>query len=89
MLWGVVRTISQALREIGNQTARREAHSIAAPPLERMPDEIRPLVNAFNHLLERLSESFATQRRFVQDAAHELCTPIAAVGLQLENLRAT
>lgn len=87
VLWGVVRAISQALTEIGSQASRQDVHSIAALPLERVPEEIRPLVSSFNHLLARLSESFATQRRFVQDAAHELRTPIAAVGLQLENLR--
>ena len=43
---------------------------------------------AFNSLLARLRDAFATQRRFVQDAAHELRTPVAAIGLQLENLRA-
>jgi two-component system OmpR family sensor kinase len=44
-------------------------------------------VRAFNTLLRRLRDAFATQRRFVQDAAHELRTPIAAIGLQLENMR--
>ena len=42
---------------------------------------------SFNSLLTRLRDAFATQRRFVQDAAHELRTPITAVSLQLENLR--
>jgi two-component system OmpR family sensor kinase len=42
---------------------------------------------SFNSLLARLRDAFATQRRFVQDAAHELRTPITAIGLQLENVR--
>jgi two-component system OmpR family sensor kinase len=55
--------------------------------MDHVPREIAPLVVSFNGLLARLRDAFATQRRFVQDAAHELRTPIAAVGLQLENLR--
>jgi signal transduction histidine kinase len=39
-------------------------------------------------LLTRLRDAFASQRRFVQDAAHELRTPITAMTLQLENLKA-
>lgn len=87
VLWGVVRAISARLRAIGQQAAQQDAQSIAELPLDRVPEEIRPLVTSFNHLLTRLRESFAAQRLFVQDAAHELRTPIAAVGLQLENLR--
>jgi signal transduction histidine kinase len=83
----IARAISQALREIGSQAAGQDAHSIAELPLERVPDEIRPLVSSFNSLLGRLRDTFGAQRRFVQDAAHELRTPIAAVRLQLENLR--
>jgi two-component system OmpR family sensor kinase len=52
-----------------------------------VPQELAPLVKSFNSLLGRLRDAFLTQRRFVQDAAHELRTPIAAIGLQLENLR--
>ena len=88
VLWGVVRAISGRLRGIGQQAAQQDAQSIAELPLERVPEEIRPLVTSFNHLLARLRDSFAAQRLFVQDAAHELRTPVAAVGLQLENLRA-
>jgi two-component system, OmpR family, sensor kinase len=87
VLFGVVRAISRSLSAIGNQAALQDVHSITELPLDRVPDEIRPLVSSFNSLLARLRDSFAAQRRFVQDAAHELRTPIAAVRLQLENLR--
>jgi signal transduction histidine kinase len=87
ILWGVARAMSRALQDIGRQAAQLDEHNIAELSLSRVPEEVLPLVNSFNSLLRRLGEAFATQRRFVQDAAHELRTPIAAIGLQLENLR--
>jgi signal transduction histidine kinase len=87
VLWGVARAMSRALQDIARETAQRNEHSIVELPLERVPQEITPLVVSFNSLLRRLGDAFAAQRRFVQDAAHELRTPIAAIGLQLENLR--
>jgi two-component system, OmpR family, sensor kinase len=87
ILWGAAAMVSRGLREIADQAARQDEHTIAELPLERVPEEITPLVRSFNSLLTRLRDAFATQRRFVQDAAHELRTPITAIGLQLENLR--
>jgi len=87
ILWWVVAMVSRAVGDIARQAAAQDEHSIAELPLDRVPREIVPLVVSFNSLLKRLSKAFATQRRFVQDAAHELRTPITAVSLQLENLR--
>lgn len=87
ILWGVARAMSAALQEIGRQAAQQDEHTISELTLTRVPQEIQPLVTSFNSLLRRLRDAFATQRRFVQDAAHELRTPIAAIGLQLENCR--
>ena len=87
ILWGVARAMSRALQDIGRQAAQQDEHTIAELPLAHVPQEIVPLVASFNTLLRRLRDAFATQRHFVQDAAHELRTPIAAIGLQLENLR--
>lgn len=87
ILWGVVEMISRSIGDIARQAARQDEHSIAELPLSHVPREIKPLVASFNSLLTRLRDAFTTQRRFVQDAAHELRTPIAAIGLQLETLR--
>jgi heavy metal sensor kinase len=40
-------------------------------------DELGHLARSFNRLLDRLSESFERQRRFMADASHELRTPVA------------
>lgn len=87
ILWGVAAMMSRAIADIARQASVQDEHSIAELPLDRVPQEISPLVASFNSLLTRLRDAFAAQRRFVQDAAHELRTPITAVSLQLENLR--
>lgn len=42
-------------------------------------DELGQLALVFNHLLDRLQQSFEQLQRFTADAAHELRTPIAAL----------
>jgi two-component system, OmpR family, sensor kinase len=87
VLWSVARAMSVAVQDIGKQAASQDIHTIAELPLQRVPQEIQPLVISFNTLLTRLRDSFESKRRFVQDAAHELRTPLTALSLQLENLR--
>jgi heavy metal sensor kinase len=42
-------------------------------------EELAVLAASFNELLSRLDASFKTMRRFVQDASHEMRTPIAVI----------
>ncbi len=56
--------------------------------LAREADEVRVLADAFNHMLDRLTEAFAGQRAFVADASHELRTPLTVIRGQLEVLAA-
>ncbi|BEP37826.1 ATP-binding protein [Variovorax sp. V59] len=88
ILWLIVSAASRSLRAVARDVASQDERRPTELSLARVPDEIAPLVHAFNHLLSRVRSAFATQRRFVQDAAHELRTPMAAIGLQIENLRA-
>jgi len=48
------------------------------------PEEISPLVDAFNDLLGRLRENVGAQKRFIADAAHQMKTPLAGLRMQAE-----
>jgi signal transduction histidine kinase len=65
------------------------ARSITETDLtQRIPvrgrDEIADLTATFNAMIERLEAAFATQRAFVDDAGHELRTPITIIRGHLE-----
>mgnify|MGYP002778686448 CR=1 FL=1 len=48
-------------------------------PIPKANDEMRELSVTVNNMLDRLQESFETQRRFTADASHELRTPVTAI----------
>jgi signal transduction histidine kinase len=54
----------------------------------RGDDEIAELARTFNEMLGRLEEAFAVQRRLIDDAGHELRTPITIIRGHLELLNA-
>lgn len=47
-------------------------------------EEIAELARTFNSMLDRLEQAFAVQRRFIDDAGHELRTPITIIRGHLE-----
>jgi two-component system, OmpR family, sensor kinase len=47
-------------------------------------DEVAELATTFNEMLGRLEHAFATQRQFIDDAGHELKTPLTIVRGHLE-----
>jgi signal transduction histidine kinase len=49
-------------------------------------DEVAQLATTFNEMLDRLERAFESQRQFVDDAGHELKTPITIVRGHLELL---
>jgi two-component system sensor histidine kinase TctE len=51
---------------------------------EAAPQDLRPLIQSINGLMERLAVSIAAQRRFIADAAHQLRTPLAGIKSQTE-----
>ena len=53
-------------------------------PVENVPQEVLPLVEAVNAALARLDHGYTQQKRFLADAAHELRTPIAILHTNLE-----
>jgi signal transduction histidine kinase len=48
------------------------------------PDEMRDLADTFDAMLDRLDQGVRTQRRFVEDASHELRNPLAVIRTTLD-----
>jgi two-component system, OmpR family, sensor kinase len=82
--------ISRPLRRMAEVAARVDAGDLH-PRIHGVSGEaaeLRVLADAFNHMLDRLTEAFASQRAFVADASHELRTPLTVISGQLEVLAA-
>ena len=73
-----IRAAEAAARGVGGR------HLAARLPEDDMPAEIRPLVQAFNGVLQRLERAFQAQERFIANAAHELKTPLALARARIE-----
>ena len=74
--------MTSALRpmlQISQQLDARAPSNLEPLRGHRVPVEIAPLFDAFNRLIERMRGAIAREREFVDNAAHELRTPIAAV----------
>ena len=73
------------LRKLSQQAEKIDQDSISDIRLnEDTVKEFRQLSVSVNLMLDRLSETFATQRQFSGNAAHELRTPLAIMQTKLE-----
>ncbi len=87
LVWWVVSSSLEPVNRVRLHIASREADALHAVETSGLPDEVRPLVDEMNLLFTRMRQAFATQKNFVADAAHELRSPLAALRLQVEQLR--
>lgn len=83
----VIYLVMRPLGRVAATLSERSAADTMPIPVTGVPSEVLPLVAAMNALLSRLQQTMDRQRRFISDAAHELRTPLAALSLQIGNLR--
>ncbi len=72
------------LNELQQRIRRRESSDLSPIDERDVPEEVSPLVRAINELLGRLDQSIAAQKHFLNDAAHQLKTPLAGLRTQAE-----
>ena len=73
------------LQYLANVIAAREPQSIKPIKLSKTPSELKPVIDELNHLLDRVQKAFKREQQFIDAAAHEIRTPIAALQLHIEN----
>ena len=71
--------------ELSSRAARRAQRRLTVP--EDAGDELIELAKRLNHLLELIESTYARERAFIDDASHELRTPIAIARGELELAR--
>lgn len=80
-----VRRALAPMMEIINKTKVIEVSNLEERvPVPQSKDEIWQLADTINHLLSRLDETFSAQERFIQDASHQLKTPLTIMKGELE-----
>jgi signal transduction histidine kinase len=83
--WIVAGRVLAPLKRITG-TAQRvsEEHLGERIPVSGPHDELRELGETLNSMLDRLADSFDTQRRFVANASHELRSPLTVIRSEAE-----
>jgi len=81
MLW-IIFGFDRALRPLNRlRDELTQRHALALKPLstKKIPSEVLPLVTEINALLARLEHAQSAQQRFIDDAAHQLRTPLSSL----------
>lgn len=78
-LWFAVRRGLAPLRALASHLGRREADDLSPLSFHTRYRELQPLVVALDALLLQLRGKVQREYAFLQDAAHELRTPIAVI----------
>ena len=84
--WFIVGRLLRPLQDLREAALRTSEEDLTQRVPVRGGDDVSQLAQAFNTMVGRLEEAFAEQRRLIDDAGHELRTPITIVRGHLELL---
>jgi two-component system, OmpR family, sensor histidine kinase TctE len=83
LFYGVKRGL-KPLKKIQSELNSRDVNDLSLLNSEIAPEEVKPLLDAFNDLLTKVKHNIAQQQRFISDASHQLKTPLAGLKTQAE-----
>jgi len=72
------------LAGLSSQIAARTPTDLSPVPTEALPADVRPLAEAINQHMRRAAELAEQQRRFLDDASHQLRTHLATLRVQVD-----
>jgi two-component system, OmpR family, sensor histidine kinase QseC len=81
-VWLSVRHGLRPLQHLAQRISERKDDELNPINFEAKHQELKPLVHSLNTMLTQLRQKVARERAFVQDAAHEIRTPMAVITAQ-------
>ena len=84
LVWiGLSRGI-EPLNRLQRLIRRRRPSDLSPIGSKGIPEEVSPLIIAFNDMMARLEQNLQAQQRFIADAAHQMRTPITGLKTQTD-----
>jgi two-component system, OmpR family, sensor histidine kinase TctE len=84
LVHGGIRRGLAPLTRLAAQLDHRAVDALSPIEMAQAPSEVRALVLAVNALLDKVARSVNQEKRFLNDAAHQLRTPLAGLISQVE-----
>jgi two-component system, OmpR family, sensor histidine kinase TctE len=75
------------IKSLAVQTQARAPEDLSPLQVSDIPSDIRPLVQAINQQLERTESLITKRQRLIDDASHQLRTPLTVLRAQLDFAR--
>jgi len=86
LMWLGIKSGLGTIRTLVREIRSRSPDDLSSIPVEDLPRDLSPLGQSINQLLSKLEHSLRAERRFSDDTAHQLQTPLAELKLQLHLL---
>jgi two-component system sensor histidine kinase TctE len=84
LVWlGLTRGLAP-LNRLQLRIRQRRPDDLSPINLRSVPEELKPMVAAFNDMMARLDDNLEAQQRFIAAAAHQLKTPLTGLKTQVE-----
>lgn len=83
-VWLAVGAVLRPVERLAQQVRERSANDLQPLSGENAPSEVVPLVQSLNRLFGKIVATQAGQRRFIENAAHQLRTPLAGLKGQVD-----
>lgn len=72
------------LARLKDEVLSRERFDLHPIRLQSLPLELRPVVDTINQYAQRIQRHIDSRKRFIEDAAHQLRTPMTLLSTQLQ-----